>query len=326
MFNKANNRSMSWKLLKIFKTKNDESDSGAIRQKQPTALDAIRDAMADGLDRMSHALRTREERPPCCADICATQSLPLDKSSFACVTVLGMWSVDSTLPSSREPPRQAAFNQTEMDQLFFIISKIIIHQLLKNSFFGMEHQDSEPKIIYEIKGCNITNVGGQIQTQNNQIANDLRKQTAHVGGEAEEAADSPANNGRPAVRRGCGGRVRSLFKDNSTLLRERKRFLDYLHHHHLSSRRLSCKRDDLFNDVTVCFLLTWKERRLLSEDAPSGGAVFRFLTTDCGLASGVSDKSYANKIKEKFQKKRFTLDNLRQVRSFFQEHSSLAGE
>lgn len=316
---------MDWKICKFFRKK-DEPKSGTVRRKQPSLLGKILDAMADGLGLMRHQLSRQGNRPPCSAEVYSSQTLPLDKSSFGYRTDLEVWSVDSTLRSCREPPRQADFGRLTMDEFVTIISKVIIYQLLQNSFFGMEQAEKSTKIIYRIQGCNIANVGGEIQTQNNQIANDLRKQTTHVGGEAEEPAGSPANNGIPAVRRGCGGRVRSLFKDHSTLQRERKRFLDYLHHHHLSSRRLSCKRDDVFNDITVCFLLTWKERRLLSEDAPSGGAVYRFLTADCGLASGVTDKSYSNKIKEKFQKKLFTLDNLRQVRTFFQEHSSLAGE
>ena len=207
-----------------------------------------------------------------------------------------------------------------MDEFVAIISKVIIYQLLQNSFFGMEQAEKSTKIIYQIQGCNITNVGGEIQTQNNQIANDLRKQTAHVGGETEETVSTTRGKGR-------GGRQRPLFKDHSTLLRERARFLDFLRFHHLCGRSLTCKRDDFFNDVTVCWLHTWREENVLAEDTPTGGSVYRFLTADCDLRSGVTEKSFSNKIKLHYKTKHYTQDTLRQVRAFFHRHrSGLPGE
>lgn len=164
---------MDWKICKFFRKK-DEPKSGTVRRKQPSSLGKIWDAMADGLGLMRHQLSRQGNRPPCSAEVYSSQTLPLDKSSFGYRTDLEVWSVDSTLRSCREPPRQADFGWPTMDEFVAIISKVIIYQLLQNSFFGMEQAEKSTKIIYRIQGCNITNVGGEIQTQNNQIANDLR--------------------------------------------------------------------------------------------------------------------------------------------------------
>lgn len=167
---------MDWKICKFFRKKG-EPKSGSVRRKQPSSLDKIWDAMADGLGLMRHQLSRQDDHWPCSAEVYSSQTLPLDKSSFGYRTDLEVWSVDSTLRSCREPPRQADFGWPTMDEFVAIISKVIIYQLLQNSFFGMEQAEKSTKIIYQIQGCNITNVGGEIQTQNNQIANDLRKQT-----------------------------------------------------------------------------------------------------------------------------------------------------
>ena len=79
--------------------------------------------------------------------------------------------------------------------------------------------------------------------------------------------------------------------------REKKRFLRWLSDHKMSSRRLVAGKDDGLNKVVVSFLKLWRERRLVAEN-PSGGAVFRFLTDDCGLKTDVTEASYSNKVKE----------------------------
>ena len=75
----------------------------------------------------------------------------------------------------------------------------------------MEQAEKSTKIIYQIQGCNITNVGGEIQTRNNRIANDLRKQTAHVGGEAEETVSTTRGKGRGGRQRPSSRTIRRFF-------------------------------------------------------------------------------------------------------------------
>lgn len=138
---------MDWKICKFFRKKG-EPKSGSVRRKQPSSLDKIWDAMADGLGLMRHQLSRQGDHWPCSAEVYSSQTLPLDKSSFGYRTDLEVWSVDSTLRSCREPPRQADFGRPTMDEFVAIISKVIIYQLLQNSFFGMEQAEKSTKIIY----------------------------------------------------------------------------------------------------------------------------------------------------------------------------------
>ena len=79
--------------------------------------------------------------------------------------------------------------------------------------------------------------------------------------------------------------------------REKEKFLRWLSDHKMSERQLVARKDDGLNKAVVCFLKLWREKGLVAEN-PSGGAVFRFLTDDCGLKTDVTEASYSNKIKE----------------------------
>lgn len=80
--------------------------------------------------------------------------------------------------------------------------------------------------------------------------------------------------------------------------REKQRLCDYLSLHRQKNRQLVCTKDETLNKTVVCFLKVWQEMGTISE-SPSGGAVFRFLTDDCGLSTSVTERSYANEIKER---------------------------
>lgn len=80
-------------------------------------------------------------------------------------------------------------------------------------------------------------------------------------------------------------------------LREKERLCSYLSQHCLKSRKLVCTKDDTLNKTIVCFLLKWIEKGMTA-DEPSGGAVFRFLTEDCGILSEVQERAYGNRVKE----------------------------
>lgn len=102
-----------------------------------------------------------------------------------------------------------------------------------------------------------------------------------------------------------GPRKKSLFskdgrdtnEDSMVRNREKERLCAYLSKHCLKNRKLVCTKEDTLNKTIVCFLLKWMERGLIAEN-PSGGAVFRFLTEDCGMVSEVQEKAYSNRIKE----------------------------
>lgn len=104
-----------------------------------------------------------------------------------------------------------------------------------------------------------------------------------------------------------GPRKHALFENPDTHQedvavknREKQRFCDYLSMHRMKSRQLVCAKDDTLNKTVVCFLKVWLEKGTISE-SPSGGAVFRFLTEDCGLSTSVTERSYANEIKERLK-------------------------
>ena len=128
---------------------------------------------------------------------------------------------------------------------------------------------------------------------------DMQMQVANVEEMSNLESSSTSNN---APR---GPRKKFLFaldgidtkEDETVKLREKDRFCSYLSQHCLRSRKLVCTKDDTLNKMIVCFLLKWMEKGLTGEE-PSGGAVFRFLTDDCGIMSEVQEKAYANRVKD----------------------------
>ena len=76
---------------------------------------------------------------------------------------------------------------------------------------------------------------------------------------------------------------------------EQKRFMKYLKNYRLTNHVLTCASDNPLNEVVTGFVLKWFNRKLIHSN-PTGTAIFRFLTVDCGLQSEVSDRSYGNKI------------------------------
>ena len=97
---------------------------------------------------------------------------------------------------------------------------------------------------------------------------------------------------------------------------EKERFLRYLREHKMSSKRLVTEKNDGLNKVVVCFLKQWAEKGLTAEQ-PSGGAVFRFLTADCGLETDVEEKSYGNKIAEWFGANNYDITTYQGVKACF---------
>lgn len=87
-------------------------------------------------------------------------------------------------------------------------------------------------------------------------------------------------------------------KENEAVKRrEKQRFCLYLNQHRLKSRMLVCTKNDTLNKTIVCFLRKWMDMGFTAKE-PSGGAVFRFLTEDCGIVSNVQEKAYGNRVKE----------------------------
>ena len=60
----------------------------------------------------------------------------------------------------------------------------------------------------------------------------------------------------------------------------------------------------------------WREKRLVAEK-PSGGAVFRFLTEECGLQTDVTIESYANKVRDWLRGNDYDVETYRTVKDRF---------
>lgn len=122
----------------------------------------------------------------------------------------------------------------------------------------------------------------------------------HVDDGQVQNPDQPTKTEKPR-----GPRKKFLFihdgmdtkEDEAVKLREKERLCTYLSQHCLKSRKLVCTKDDTLNKTIVCFLLKWMEKGLTAGE-PAGGAVFRFLTEDCGIMSEVLEKAYSNHVKE----------------------------
>lgn len=109
---------------------------------------------------------------------------------------------------------------------------------------------------------------------------------------------------------------RATVENVSVRNREKDRFLCYLSDHKMGSRRLVAVKGDGLNKVVVCFLRLWREKGLTAKQ-PSGGAVFRFLTEDCGLKTDVTAASYSNKIKEWLRRNDYDVTTYQGVKTCF---------
>lgn len=109
---------------------------------------------------------------------------------------------------------------------------------------------------------------------------------------------------------------RATVENVSVRNREKDRFLCYLSDHKMGSRRLVAVKGDGLNKVVVCFLVLWREKGLVAEK-PSGGAVFRFLTEECGLQTDVTIESYANKVRDWLRGNDYDVETYRTVKDRF---------
>lgn len=97
---------------------------------------------------------------------------------------------------------------------------------------------------------------------------------------------------------------------------EKRRFLHYLSKHSLGGRMLVSTRDDAINKAVVCFVRIWKDQELTASK-PSGRAIFRFLTQDCGLKTEITIESYANKMNEWLKGKQQDVLTMEEVKRCF---------
>lgn len=109
-----------------------------------------------------------------------------------------------------------------------------------------------------------------------------------------------------------GRKRRESVENEAVRNREKARFMEYLNQHKMGKRKIFCDQSDLLNQVTVCFVIRWKEMGLTAPN-PSGRAVFRFLREECGLQTEVTIKAYANKMNIWLKQEQYTPQTWREV-------------
>lgn len=142
--------------------------------------------------------------------------------------------------------------------------------------------------------------------------------------EGSEEDDSKEENpeGEPPLKRGIKNKFLFPQNGNESVKNgrltqcEKRRFLHYLSKHSLDGRMLVSTRDDAINKAVVCFVRIWKEQELTASK-PSGRAIFRFLTQDCGLKTEITIESYANKMNEWLKEKQQDVLTMAEVKRCF---------
>lgn len=141
-------------------------------------------------------------------------------------------------------------------------------------------------------------------------------------GSEEEGSTEENPEGEPPLKRGIKNKFLFPQNGNESVKNgrltqcEKRRFLHYLSKHSLDGRMLVSTRDDAINKAVVCFVRIWKEQELTASK-PSGRAIFRFLTQDCGLKTEITIESYANKMNEWLKEKQQDVLTMAEVKRCF---------
>lgn len=101
-----NKSTMDWKICKFFRKKG-EPKSGSVRRKQPSSLDKIWDAMADGLGLMRHQLSRQDDHWPCSAEVYSCRLCRSTKAALAIgpTSRCGAWTAPCVPVESRRAKR-----------------------------------------------------------------------------------------------------------------------------------------------------------------------------------------------------------------------------
>lgn len=141
-------------------------------------------------------------------------------------------------------------------------------------------------------------------------------------GSEEEGSTGENPEEEPPLKRGIKNKFLFPQNGNESVKNgrltqcEKRRFLHYLSKHSLDGRMLVSTRDDAINKAVVCFVRIWKEQELTASK-PSGRAIFRFLTQDCGLKTEITIESYANKMNEWLKEKQQDVLTMAEVKRCF---------
>ncbi len=185
----------------------------------------------------------------------------------------------------------------------------------------------EKKVEYEVN--NVEQGGIGIQVVNGKLTDKVGDE--HPDGAASDGAvadqgeahgnDSKASRQHYLFVEGDSswkeqGKRRNPYRENEPVRRrERDRLLRYLSLHKMGSRSLTTQQGDTLNSIVASFLVVWRRNGWIAKDF-SGRAAWRFLHDDCGIVSETTQQSYANKIKEWVNGKKYSIETLADVEDF----------
>lgn len=185
----------------------------------------------------------------------------------------------------------------------------------------------EKKVEYEVNnveqgGIGIQVVNGKLATSADGKQPDGSASDGTVADHGEAHASDPKAprqqylfvEGDPSWR--AQGKRRNPYRENESVRRrERDRLLRYLSLHKMGGRALTTQQGDTLNSIVASFLVVWRRNGWIAKDF-SGRAAWRFLHDDCGIASETTQQSYANKIKEWVEDKKYSIETLADVEDF----------
>lgn len=180
----------------------------------------------------------------------------------------------------------------------------------------------EKHVEHEVANVEAGGIGIQIIGDKKPKDSDGKEKNPEEEGSTGENPEEENPEEEPPLKRGIKNKFLFPQNGNESVKNgrltqcEKRRFLHYLSKHSLDGRMLVSTRDDAINKAVVCFVRIWKDQELTTSK-PSGRAIFRFLTQDCGLKTEITIESYANKMNEWLKGKQQDVLTMEEVKRCF---------
>ena len=180
----------------------------------------------------------------------------------------------------------------------------------------------EKHVEHEVANVEAGGIGIQIIGDKKPKDSDGKEKNSEEEGSTGENPEEENPEEEPPLKRGIKNKFLFPQNGNESVKNgrltqcEKRRFLHYLSKHSLDGRMLVSTRDDAINKAVVCFVRIWKDQELTTSK-PSGRAIFRFLTQDCGLKTEITIESYANKMNEWLKGKQQDVLTMEEVKRCF---------
>lgn len=122
---------------------------------------------------------------------------------------------------------------------------------------------------------------------------------------------------------GRGRKKQALFqnddgeRDELRTTEERDRFLNYLHKHKLGQELFNSNPANVMMQIVTSFWLQWYTCGYVAKD-PNGMAIYRFLKEDCKREFDVTDRAFANCIRDMINEKKVNQEHNSEIAFLFE--------